>query len=226
MKNLILITLIFSLYGADFTQYKDERMNMVEEYLREEGIKDERVLKAMADVPRHEFILQEYKNYAYSNIALPIGFGQTISQPYVVAYMTQVLELNSTDKVLEIGTGSGYQSAVLAALVKDVYSVEIIPELSERAKETFKKIGVHNVYLKSGNGFEGWSDFAPYSKIIVTAAPRNIPKKLIQQLAPGGLMILPLGVDEQSLVLISKGMDGTINTRPLLPVRFVPMVGE
>lgn len=226
MKTLTLMALYAPLVVFGFSTLQDERMKMVDDYLRDEGIRDEKVLEAMGDVPREKFVLDDYKVHAYSNIALPIGFGQTISQPYIVAYMTMMLELNENDKVLEIGTGSGYQAAVLAALAKDVYSVEIIPELSARAKKVFENIGVNNVYLKVDNGYEGWADFAPYNKIIVTAAPKAIPKKLIEQLALGGLMILPIGEDEQSLILLAKALDGTITTRTLLPVRFVPMVLE
>ncbi|MDD0851823.1 protein-L-isoaspartate(D-aspartate) O-methyltransferase [Halobacteriovorax sp. GB3] len=204
--------------------YKEERMNMVDRYIKAQGINNERVLEAMERIPRHEFIPKQYREYAYDNTPLPIGLGQTISQPYIVAYMTEALEIKESDRVLEIGTGSGYQAAILGVLAKEVYSVELLSDLAQRANDKLQSIGIRNISIRIGNGYNGWSEKAPFNKIIVTAAPKEIPIKLIEQLAKGGMMILPVGEIEQVLFLIIKNRDGTISKKELLPVRFVPMI--
>lgn len=204
--------------------YKEERMNMVDRYIKGQGIYNERVLEAMERIPRHEFIPKQYWEYAYDNTPLPIGLGQTISQPFIVAYMTEALEIKESDRVLEIGTGSGYQAAILGVLAKEVYSIELLSDLAQRANEKLQSIGIRNISIRIGNGYNGWSEKAPFNKIIVTAAPKEIPIKLIEQLANGGIMILPVGEIEQELFLIIKNRDGTITKKELLPVRFVPMI--
>lgn len=188
----------------------------------------ERVLEAMSQVPRHEFVPEPLRGRAYDNRPLPIGHGQTISQPYIVAIMTDLLRLQADDVVFELGTGSGYQAAVLADLVKHVYSVEIIADLGQRAEQTLSRLGYSNVSTRVGDGYHGWAEHAPFDAIIVTAAGDHIPPPLVQQLKPGGRMIMPVGSPflTQQLVLIEKQPNGTIHTRALLPVRFVPLTGS
>lgn len=201
------------------------RKAMVERQLAARDITDQRVLQAMAEVPRHRFVPESLWPQAYEDYPLPIGLEQTISQPYVVAFMTQALNLDGDERVLEIGTGSGYQAAVLAKLCKEVYSIEIITELSKRAAKVFKKISVSNVYLRVGDGYAGWPGKAPFDGIIVTAAPPKVPQPLVDQLAQGGRLILPVGEQDQDLVLIERTAQG-LKRRKVLPVRFVPMTGE
>ena len=198
---------------------------MVERQLRPRGIRDERVLSAMAKVPRHAFVPVIEQRGAYDDTPLPIGHGQTISQPYIVAFMTEALRLLPDDVVLEIGTGCGYQAAVLGELVRDVYSIELVPELAERARRTLEAEGYHNVHVRAGDGHRGWPDHAPFAKIIVTAAPAVVPAALIDQLAVGGTMILPVGPQfgDQELRVIRKTEQGLVTERSLA-VRFVPMV--
>ena len=193
--------------------------------LAREGINDTRVLDVMNKVPRHLFVPDKLRAMAYANIALPIAAEQTISQPYVVAFMTEALKVKRGDRVLEVGTGSGYQAAVLAELVKEVYSIEIIDKLAQSASALLKKLGYNNVYVKSGDGYRGWPEKAPFDAIIVTAAPDHIPQPLIDQLATGGRLIVPVGKDNQELILITKTKNG-ITSEKVLPVRFVPMTGE
>ncbi len=192
------------------------------------GITNEAVLEALAVVPRHLFVPEDLRDQAYENIPLPIGFQQTISQPFVVGYMTEVLELQPSHRVLEIGTGSGYQAAVLAQLVDTVFTVEIIPELGMQAQTRLRTLGYENVHVRIGNGWEGWPENAPFDRIIVTAAASRIPPVLIAQLAVGGRMVIPVGLQEevQSLMLAVKKGEGNIETKRLLSVRFVPMTGE
>jgi protein-L-isoaspartate(D-aspartate) O-methyltransferase len=186
----------------------------------------DRVMKAIARVPRHEFVPIELQAYAYANIPLPIGFDKTISQPYIVALMTDLLELSEADKVLEIGTGLGYQAAVLAELVRKVYSIELIEELAEEARRRLRLHGYGNVEVRLGNGYHGWSEHAPFDKVIVTAAPDLIPPPLIHQLKPGGRMVIPSGLpDAQQLVLLEKEANGRISTREILAVRFSQLEG-
>lgn len=201
------------------------RKAMVERQLAARDIADQRVLKAMSEVPRHRFVPESLWPQAYQDYPLPIGLEQTISQPYVVAFMTQALDLDGDERVLEIGTGSGYQAAVLAKLCKEVYSVEIIPDLSKRAGEVFKKLGISNVHLRVGDGYKGWPSKAPFDGIMVTAAPPKVPQPLVDQLARGGRLILPVGELYQDLVLIERTAQG-LKRQKVLPVRFVPMTGE
>ena len=206
-------------------EYKELRDKMVEEQLIRRGIAASPVLDAMRDVPRHLFVPENMIGHAYDDAPLPIGLGQTISQPYIVAFMTEQLGAVSGMKVLEIGTGSGYQTAVLAYLGCEVYTIEVLESLSIRAKEVFAALNLGNIKAKHGNGFAGWTEEAPFDAIIVTAAPDSIPTKLIEQLKDGGKMIIPVGevYSVQSLKLIVK-KSGKLVEEDLLPVRFVPMV--
>ncbi len=210
---------------ADPDQYANLRERMVADQLRARDIKDERVLQAMLKVPRHEFVPPAIVGSAYDDTALPLTLGQTISQPYIVAYMTQALHLQGTERVLEIGTGSGYQAAVLAEIVPEVYTVEILPELLSHAQSILGALGYKNIRFRTGDGYQGWPEFAPFDCIVVTAAPDHIPQPLVDQLKPGGRMIIPVGRFEQDLVLIEKGKSG-VTRRSTIPVRFVPMTGR
>jgi protein-L-isoaspartate(D-aspartate) O-methyltransferase len=198
---------------------------MVEDQLKGRDIRDERVLEAMRKVPRHEFVPVDLMSSAYNDGALPLRMGQTISQPYIVAYMTQLLELQGTERVLEIGTGSGYQAAILAELVPDVYTIEIVPELGEQAATVLKRLGYGNIHFRIGDGYAGWAEHAPFDRIIVTAAPREVPKPLTDQLKEGGLLVCPVGRPDQDLIVLKKEKDG-IARRSTIPVRFVPMTGK
>jgi protein-L-isoaspartate(D-aspartate) O-methyltransferase len=184
------------------------------------------VMEAMGSVPRHEFVPVELRPYAYANTPLPIGFDKTISQPFIVALMTDLLDLNAADVVLEIGTGLGYQSAILSKLAGKVYSVEIVEELASQAQERLARLGCTNIQLKTGNGYYGWPAYAPFDKIIVTAAPDLIPPQLIHQLKPGGRMVIPAGLpDAQQLDLVTKAQDGELAIKEILPVRFSQLEG-
>lgn len=190
------------------------------------GIRDGRVLEAMADVDRAAFVPARLRGEADADRPLPIGHGQTISQPMVVAYMTELLRLRGPERVLEVGTGSGYQTAVLARLAIEVYSVEIVPELAERAAAALAAAGIRNVHLRTGDGGRGWPEAAPFDRILVTAAAREVPPALVAQLAPGGRLVLPVGpeLDAQVIRLVERREDGTDVSTDLLPVRFVPLV--
>jgi protein-L-isoaspartate(D-aspartate) O-methyltransferase len=179
----------------------------------------------MRAVPRHLFVPDAQRPEAYGDFPLPIGHGQTISQPYIVAFMTESLDVGAGDRVLEIGTGSGYQAAVLSTLVRDVYTIEIVAPLAERARETLSRLGYRNVHVRTGNGYLGWPDHAPYDRIMVTAAPDAVPPALLQQLKVGGLMAIPIGADSQELRILRRTSTGTETLRTL-PVRFVPMTGK
>lgn len=203
-------------------QFELQRGQMVQYQLRDRGIKDERVLTAMSQVPRHQFIDSSWRDLAYSDRPLPIGNSQTISQPYIVAYMSQAAEISPGDKVLEIGTGCGYQAAVLGELAKEVYSIEIIPQLADRARQTLSQLDYQNIKLQTGDGYQGWAEHAPYDEIIVTAAPRSIPQALIDQLAINGKMVIPVGTWYQEIVVLTKTKDRIV-TEKTIPVRFVPM---
>jgi protein-L-isoaspartate(D-aspartate) O-methyltransferase len=201
------------------------RARMVEVQLVPRGIEDERVLAAMARVPRHELVPEPYRDRAYDDTPLPIGEGQTISQPFVVAYMTERLALAGDERVLEVGTGSGYQAAVLGELAEEVFTIEIVPALAARAERDLARLGYTNVHVREGDGYRGWPEEAPFDAIIVTAAPEEIPGPLLEQLAVGGRLILPRGDRWQQLVLVTRDEEGLHETE-LLPVRFVPMTGE
>jgi len=209
-------------------RFAKTRKKMVEEQLASlsRGIKNKRVLDAMEKVPRHLFIPDDLKNQAYEDYPLPIGYGQTISQPYIVAFMTEQLDPQPHHRVLEIGTGSGYQAAVLSLLVSEVYSIEIVEPLAKRAEETCKKLGYTNVFIKAGDGYKGWPEKAPFDSIIVTCAPEKIPEPLIEQLKDNGKIIIPVGPlwDQSLYLLIKTGKE--IKKQAVLPVRFVPMKGE
>jgi protein-L-isoaspartate(D-aspartate) O-methyltransferase len=189
---------------------------------------DENVIDALGSVPRHEFVPRNMRDAAYENRPLPIGHGQTISQPYIVAIMTNLLQVGKSDRVLEIGTGSGYQIAVLAELVKKAYSIEIIEPLGKQAKERLQHLGYENIELKIGDGYYGWPEEAPFDAIMVTAAASHIPPPLIKQLKPGGRMLIPVGSRfmVQELLLVQKSPSGEVSTRQLLPVAFVPLTGR
>lgn len=210
---------------SDTEQFRQLRERMVSDQLQAREIKDGRVLSAMLKVPRHAFVPAGILGSAYDDTALPLALGQTISQPYIVAYMTEVLHLQGTERVLEIGTGSGYQAAVLAEIVREVYTVEILPELSKRAQTTLESLGYKNIRFRAADGYQGWPEFAPFDCILVTAAPDHIPQPLIDQLKPGGRMIIPVGRFEQDLILLEKGESRTTR-RTTIPVRFVPMTGK
>ncbi len=200
-----------------------EREEMVRKQIAGRGVKDARVLWAMRTVPRHLFVPDKYSKEAYADRPLPIGHDQTISQPYIVAYMTEALGLKVEDRVLEIGTGSGYQAAVLSVLVREVYSIEILEPLAQEAARRLQELGYQNVEVRCGDGYLGWPEKAPFDAIIVTAAPPEIPQELVKQLKVGGKMVLPVGVGSQDLIRVTK-TEGSIRKENLLPVRFVPMV--
>lgn len=204
--------------------YAARRQSMVREQLAARGIKDPQVLAAMGRVPRELFVPPGQEPFAYEDRPLPIGHGQTISQPYIVALMTELLAPGKRDRVLEVGTGSGYQAAVLGRLAGQVYSLEIVPELARTAALLLRAKGFRNVQVREGDGYKGWAAFAPYDKILLTAAPPEIPAELVAQLRPGGRLVAPVGEQTQRLVVVDKGLDGSTQTRSVLPVRFVPMV--
>ena len=214
---------------AEEKQEKDEytllRERMVSSQIVRRGVSDKPVLQAMGKVPRHEFVPENMKFYAYEDRPLPIGEDQTISQPYIVAIMTQLLKLEGGEKVLEIGTGSGYQAAVLAEIAAEVYTIEIIESLAKTAETRLKKLGYENITVKYGDGYQGWEEYAPFDGIIVTAAPDHIPQPLVDQLKMGGRMVIPVGAHFQELKLLTKTEDG-VKEKNMLPVRFVPMTGE
>ena len=205
--------------------FKAMREKMVETQIKARGVKNPLVLSALLKVERHRFVPEENLNSAYSDQPLPIGEGQTISQPYIVALMTELLDLKGDEKVLEIGTGSGYQAAILAELSKEVYTIEIIESLASMSKKRLLELGYQNIQVKAGDGYLGWPEFAPFDAIIVTAAPDHIPKPLIEQLKEGGRMVVPVGTHTQELKKIVK-RSGKIETTDVIPVLFVPMTGE
>lgn len=203
--------------------YFSSRQRMVEEQIRQRKVSDERVLQAVLRVKRHLFVGGDFKESVYEDRPLGIGYGQTISQPYMAAFMTEVLDLLPLDRVLEIGTGCGYQAAVLAELAGEVYTIESIKPLAEEARKRLSGLDYENIWIKHGDGYEGWVEHAPYDAIIVTAAPQEIPPKLVEQLKVGGRMVLPVGGARQDLYLITKTPQG-IRQEVLFPVKFVPMV--
>lgn len=203
-----------------------ERLAMVEGQIHRRGVDDVLVLNAMKKVPRHRFVPANLKNQAYIDSPLPIGEDQTISQPYIVGFMTESLGLKGDEKVLEIGTGSGYQAAVLAEIADSIFTIEIVATLGQRAESLLYDLGYKNIRVRIGDGYQGWPEHAPFDAIIVTAAPVKIPQPLIDQLKPGGRMIIPVGDYYQELVLITKTVEGKVKKKSILPVRFVPMTGE
>jgi protein-L-isoaspartate(D-aspartate) O-methyltransferase len=211
-----------------FKERKRDRKKMVDRQIQARDVDDPNVLTAMRTVPRHAFVRQRDERRAYADHPIPIGLGQTISQPYIVGYMTDALKLEPNHKVLEVGTGSGYQAAVCAEIARQVYTIEIIEELADSAKERLKELGYGNVIVKAGDGYFGWPEHGPFDAVIITAAAPLVPAPLIEQLKPGGLMILPLGspYGSQVLVLITKAQDEKITSKRLLPVGFVPMTGH
>ncbi len=221
MRVLALAVVLASVVTA-----QDRRAErMVREQIAARDVRDARVLQAMRAIPRHEFVPPALTDQAYEDYPLPIGLGQTISQPYIVALMTELLEPRKEDRVLEIGTGSGYQAAVLSRLVKQVYTIELIDELAASARQRLRRLGYTNVEVRAGDGYAGWPEQAPFDKIIVTAAPEASPQALVNQLKPGGVMVVPAGPRiAQELMVVEKDKKGATKTRSVLPVRFVPMV--
>jgi len=224
---LFLLSLLVILAMAKNPQdpdYYQLRQKMVNEQIIARGVRAESVIKAMQKVERHLFVPEQYRNFAYSDRPLPIGEGQTISQPYIVALMTELLDLKKSDKVLEIGTGSGYQAAILAEICDSVYTIEIIPSLGKQAQALLRELGYYNIHCKIGDGYLGWPEHAPYDGIIVTCAPSKIPQPLKEQLAEGGRMVIPVGATyTQELVLVTK-TKGKLIQKSVIPVRFVPML--
>jgi len=228
--------LLFQAGVADETDHARARTELVDEVrshaardaITDSGQFEDKVLQALGDVRRHEFVPEQHKAEAYKNHPLPIGYGQTISQPYIVALMTDLIQPEPDDVVLEVGTGSGYQAAVLAKLVKTVYSIEIIEPLAEQARNRLNRLGYSNVDSKLGDGYFGWEEHAPFDAIVVTAAASHVPPPLIQQLKPGGRLVIPVGgrFAIQYLLLIEKTQDGEILTRQITAVRFVPLTGD
>src|SRR5881397_4298244 len=211
---------------APVSDFGAERQRMVQQQLMTRGINDNRVLGTMAKVPREEFVPPDSRAGSYEDGPLPIGYGQTISQPYIVAFMTEQLRLKPSDRVLEIGTGSGYQAAILAELMSQVYSIEIVERLAKNAEATLQRLGYENVHVKIGDGYKGWPEAAPFDAIIVTCAPDKVPQPLIDQLKDGGRMVIPVGERfAQELYLLEK-KNGQLKQSATLPVRFVPMTSE
>lgn len=203
--------------------YMLKREKMIQDQIIRRGVSDKKVLDAMRKVERHLFVPVESRIFAYRDHPLSIGYGQTISQPYIVAYMTELAQLKSDDKVLEIGTGSGYQAAILAEVAKEVYTIEILKPLAESSEKRLKDLGYNNIFVKHGDGYQGWEEHAPFDVIIVTAAPKDVPEKLVEQLNVGGRMVIPIGSIAQHLYVITRTEQG-VYKQPVLPVRFVPMI--
>ena len=202
---------------------RERRLDMVERQIRQRGVTDARVLDVLRTVPRERFVPEDAAARAYDDSPLAIGFGQTISQPYIVAYMTEALQVQPSHRVLEIGTGSGYQAAVLALLAREVYTVEIVPALAKNASSVLRELGYGNVMVREGDGFAGWAEHAPFDRIVVTAAPDQIPEPLIEQLAPGGRLVIPVGSQNQTqwITIVDK-TSGGVAERRTIPVQFVP----
>ena len=230
----LLLLLASAALGDEYTQARQDLVKVIEQdvrdtsrYIDQEAL-DPRVLAAIGTVPRHKFVPAELRPRAYINRPLPIGYGQTISQPYIVALMSDLIKPQPDDRVLELGTGSGYQAAVLAELTDQVYSIEIVEPLGKQAADRLSELGYDNITLRIGDGYYGWEEHAPFDAIVVTAAASHVPPPLVAQLKPGGLMVIPVGSRflTQQLVLIRKTQDGQLITRQILPVKFVPLTGE
>lgn len=211
--------------GPESSAQRQARQQMVQQQIAARGVRDKNVLQAMLKVQRHLFVPLEMQPYAYLDTPLPIGHEQTISQPYIVGFMTEALKLKPGERVLEIGTGSGYQAAVLSLLALEVYSIEIVEPLATEASERLRRLDYSNVKVRAGDGYRGWPEAAPFDAIIVTAAPDHIPQPLLDQLAPGGRLVVPVGKHFQTLTRVRRTTTG-FKTEHLLPVRFVPMTGE
>lgn len=207
------------------TSYADARARMVDRQIAARGIRNARVLDAMRTVPRHRFVPPEHQSEAYEDFPLPIGHNQTISQPYIVAYMVELADIQPDEKVLEVGTGCGYQAAVMGELAREVYTIEIIEPLARCAADTLKALGYDNVHVRHGDGYEGWAEHAPFDAIIVAAAPDHVPPALVEQLAVGGRLVIPVGTWHQEIRLITRTEQGTTDER-LIPVRFVPLTRD
>ena len=212
--------------GGQQADYEEARSRMVSEQIEARGVSDPRVLEAMRDVPRHEFVLPEHRGLAYADQPLPIGLDQTISQPYIVGLMTELIDPEPGDRVLEVGTGSGYQAAVAARLVEQVYSIELLPELAASAAERLVRLGVTNVEVRAGDGYLGWPEHAPFDGILVTAGADHVPPPLVDQLAPGARMVIPVdaAAGGQVLQVVEKRADGSVAVRDVALVRFVPLL--
>jgi protein-L-isoaspartate(D-aspartate) O-methyltransferase len=231
--KIIIILLLMSFFSGNCGSQSDsseerwarQRESMVENQISRRGIKDKNVLAAMRTVPRHLFVPENYRSEAYTDGPLPIGYDQTISQPYIVAIMTELLKPDSTSKILEIGTGSGYQAAVLAEIVESVYTIEIVTKLAERAEKILDSIGYKNIAVRAGDGYLGWPEAAPFDGVIVTAAAPHIPAPLIEQLKIGGRIVIPVGDYGQDLMVATKDDTGLVR-ESVIPVRFVPMTGK
>ncbi|MCK5215812.1 MAG: protein-L-isoaspartate(D-aspartate) O-methyltransferase [Candidatus Omnitrophica bacterium] len=225
IASIWLALLALPLYSAEGNDFTMMRSKMVDSQIRARGITDPKVLDAMLKVERHQFVSDDLSEMAYNDFPLSIGHKQTISQPFIVAFMSAALKLKGDEQVLEIGTGSGYQAAILAEMVKAVYTIEIIEDLASEAAARLKELGYENIFIRHGDGYKGWKEFAPYDAIIVTAAPPQVPPELINQLKVGGKMIIPVGTSSQDLYFIEKNEAGVVSKK-ILPVRFVPMVKE
>ncbi len=240
VRNRVLMALfglVVTALSAAAQEFAEERRNMVSEIrliaayvgpVAGSSEIDGRVLDVMERLPRHLFVPEDQRRYAYEDRPLPIGHGQTISQPYIVALMSDLLDLDGDETVLEVGTGSGYQAAILGHLAARAYTIEIVPSLAQKAGEVLERLGYDTVSGRQGDGYFGWEEHAPYDAIVVTAVASHVPPPLIRQLKPGGIMVIPVGNPflTQSLMLVRKGDDGSIKTRHLLPVRFVPLTGD
>jgi protein-L-isoaspartate(D-aspartate) O-methyltransferase len=225
IQSVTIVALLLAGAWCVFAEnFEKERENLVRQHITGEGIKDPETIRSMRTVPREEFVPEDLRRMAYANRPLPIGYGQTISQPYIVALMTELLEVEADDRALEIGTGSGYQAAVLSLIVREVYTVEIIASLGSSAARRFERLGYENVHVKIGDGYFGWKEHAPFDAIIVTAAADHIPPPLLKQLKPGGRMCIPVGQPyfPQVLKLVLKDSEGDVTVRDIIPVIFVP----
>ncbi len=233
MRAVCVLGILIGIVGSGYVLFqnsqgawREKAERMVKTQLVPRGITDSVVLQAMLNTPRHLFVPPKVRHLAYGDHPLPIGYGQTISQPYIVALMTQLLELKGNEKVLEIGTGSGYQAAILAQIVDSVYTIEIVKPLCEQARKRLDSMGYKNVVVVCGDGYKGLPQYAPFDRIIVTAAPPEVPKALLEQLKPGGIMVLPVGTTFQKLIRIHKKDDSTYVSEDIIPVRFVPMIKQ
>lgn len=223
---MVLLALIASLHMASSDDSTRTARDAMVDLIAKRGVKNEAVLRAMRRFPRHELVPSKHRDQAYYDKPLPIGYGQTISQPYMVAVMSEVAQVRKGDKVLEVGTGSGYQAAILAEMGVRVFSIEIVPELAERAGKDLERLGIKNVTIRHGDGYLGWPDQAPFDAIIVTAAPETVPPPLIEQLREGGRLVIPVGPTSEQVLEVHIKTGGKVTVREKFPVRFVPMTGK